>query len=140
MSGWNDQYRDPRLIPDRLVRMLPPEERKRLGRHCMTQEERQEKIDAKSEKVFQDQIASLLRHREIFFGQQRMDRRSNIVIGYPDFWFCYRGVPIALEAKVGSNQQTPEQIEAQRKMTENGWNYYVVRSLTEVKEILERIG
>ena len=137
MSGWNDQFRDPALIPVNVLRMMPEAERRRIGKAGMLPEERQAELETRTEKNLQNQIANYLRQHDIFFGCQRMDRRSNIVVGWPDFWFVFRGVPIALEAKVGNRKQEPAQLAAQIRMERDGWRYCVVRSVEEVKAILD---
>jgi hypothetical protein len=115
---------------------MPEEERQRLGKAGMLPEESLARAEVKLEKELQRDIGNVLRLRDIFFGCQRMDRKSNIVEGYPDFWFVYRKKPIALEVKVGANKQTPKQVEAQRRMEADGWRYKVVRSIQEVMEVL----
>jgi hypothetical protein len=143
MSGWNAQYRDPRLLPDKLVRMLPLEERKRLGRHCMTQEERQEKIDAKSEKQLQENIASLIRQRGITFNVSRMDRATTGKIGWPDFTFALPrkpyGIPCAIECKLPGQEPTREQVECMMALVRDGWFVRVVRSEQEFLDALKEL-
>lgn len=131
MSGWNTQYSDPRLIPDRIVRMLPPEERQRLGRHCATAEERQARIDAKSEKELQERIASLLRQRQIEFFRQRMDRQTTGTVGWPDFTFCLDGLFCAVEVKLPGQHPTAEQLACMARLMRDGAFVRVVRSEAE---------
>jgi hypothetical protein len=126
-------------IPENYLRLMSPEDREPLGKAGMTLPEIEEKNDVASEKKLQDLIENYLTLRDIFVGRQRMDKKSNMALGWPDFVFAYKGKPIALEVKVGSNKQTPEQLHAERLMIQNGWAYYVVRSLPEVKAILDAI-
>ncbi len=123
-------------IPDHILKLMPKEDRP-AGVIGMTRTEINEVQETKSEKELQNLIQNYLGLRGIFAGRQRMDKRSNLVIGWPDVFFSYKGIPIALECKVGAGKQTQEQKEAQVKMEANGWRYFEVRSLQEVKIILD---
>lgn len=135
--SWNGTYKDPRLIPDRIVRMLPPEERQRLGKHCATAEERQARLDAKSEKELQERIASLLRQRQIEFNRSRMDRATTGTVGWPDFTFCVAGLMVCLEVKLPGQHPTAEQTACMARLMRDGAFVRVVRSEAEFLAALE---
>lgn len=124
-------------MSDRARAMIAPEHRKELG--IMTHDEVVEKNEAQSERDLQNQIADYLRQRDIVPFNQRMDRKSNMVEGAPDFLCCYHAIPLAFECKVGSNKQTPEQNNMELAMTRNGWRYYIIRNLAEVRAVLVAI-
>lgn len=125
-----------KFLPDHILSKMPKDARPE-GAAGMTRPEIAEAQEIKSERELQNQIASYLSVRDIFFGRQRMDKRSNMTLGWPDFAMAYKGVPIALECKVGTGKQSEEQAKAQVRMEANGWRYFEVRSLAEVKIILD---
>lgn len=136
MTGWNDQYRDPRLIPDRIIEMMPPEARAKLGRHCKTNAERQAAIEAKSEKKLQENIAALLRQRNIRFNVSRMDRATTGVVGWPDFTFAVKGRACAFEVKLPGQEPTKEQVQVMLDLVRDGWFVRIVRSEAEFLQAL----
>lgn len=140
MNGWNSNYHDPRLLPDKIVRMMPPEERQRLGNHCLTCEERQQKTEAKSEKKLQENIAALLRQRGITFNQSRMDRKTTGRIGWPDLTFAVKGRACAIEVKLPGQEPTPEQVSCMIGLIKDGWFVRVVRSESEFLQALADAG
>lgn len=115
---------------------MSPEDRASLGPTANTIVDAVTIADPKAEKELQRQIAGYLRTREIYFGVQRMDKKSTNVVGLPDFVFPYYGKFVALEAKTPVGKQSPEQIEAQQKIEAAGGIYAVVRSVQEVAAVL----
>lgn len=128
---------DPNQMSDRARAMIAPEHRRELG--ISTREEVEEQNDILSERELQNQICDYLRTKDIVVSCQRMDRRSNVAIGMADMLLCYFSVPLAFECKVGRNEQTREQNEMELKMIRNGWRYYIIRNLSEVRAILTAI-
>ena len=57
--------------------------------------------------------------------------------GIPDIIVCHKGQFIALEAKVGSNQPTRLQAATIKQIRKAGGIALVVRSVDEVKEIMQ---
>ena len=112
------------------------EDRKELG--ITTREEDQSRFSERIERKLQEDICSLLRLREVVYIRPAMCKKSALPVGWPDFTFCYHGAPIALECKAGYNRCTDEQLEMHAKMRQNGWNVYEIRSLVEVKDILDQ--
>ncbi len=123
--------------PDVFRDKIDAADRQALG--LKTKAQRIEKIERTSERELQDQIAGLLRVKGIAFAQQRMDRKSNVAKGWPDFVFAHYARPIAFEVKTGRNQQTEEQYQTQNTMELNGWSYHVIRELDQVLTILKAI-
>ncbi len=116
---------------------IDPSHRKELG--IRTIEEVDQHIEEQSERNLQNQICDYLRTKNIVVSCQRMDRRSNVAIGMADMLLCHHAVPLAFEIKVGTNKQTPEQNHMELAMTRNGWRYYIIRNLAEVRAILMAI-
>lgn len=141
---------DPKLLPLNVVRLMPAEERKRLG--YMTPTESQAKLDAQSEKELHEQVANLLRLRGVrFLGHSRMDKRSTRTVGEPDFIFVldvfmakgscdtHSAVPCAIELKRLGEQPRPEQVRCLADMASDGWHTLVATTLQEVKEWLDSL-
>jgi hypothetical protein len=142
MSGWNQQYKDSRFLGDNIIRMLPPEERKRLGYvragAGLTSEERRAKADQRAEKKLQENIAALLRQRGITFNQSRMDRETTGKVGWPDFTLAIKGRAIAIEVKKRFGEEpTKEQVACMMGLVKDGWFVRVVRSEAEFLEALK---
>lgn len=121
-------------LPEKFRRRMQKEDR--TTPETRTNDDAREKNEAKSEKALQALIMSYLRGKEIEPGCQRMDRKSNMALGWPDIVFAFHGVPVALEVKVGANKQTPEQVALQSRLEADGWLYFVVRSLDDVIKAL----
>lgn len=82
-----------------------------------------------TEKELHGQIVKLLREMRIPYANARMDRRSTLAVGYPDFTFPHRGRFVAWEAKVGTNKLTPEQEAYRDQIEAHGGSYRVIRTL-----------
>jgi hypothetical protein len=130
-------------IPPNILKRMRPEDRP-AGVAGMLPEEIQDKVCAKAEKELQNKIMGWLEIQGIFAGRQRMDKKSNIRIGYPDIWFCWKAGgethPMAIECKIASHKQTAEQVEAEQRMVKDGWLYLVITSLPELIESLKMLG
>lgn len=125
-------------IPEHILKRMNKEDRPD-GIPGMTRSEIDQKNEIKSERQIQNQIYNYLTLLGIVFYNARMDKRSTIGVGLPDFAFAFHGVPVALEVKALTGKVTEEQNKCQLKMSLNGWQVYVVQSLSQVKIILESI-
>jgi hypothetical protein len=144
-------------FPDHILRMIDFAERQKLGKHFRTMNEIQTEGERISERKLHVQIRNLLSLKGIVFLEQRMDKRSRGVKGWPDFTasvviqkpskvdptnvMC---VPIAIawEVKLPGKKLSPEQEEISRKMTAfpNGWHYRVIHSVDEALDDLRNFG
>lgn len=59
--------------------------------------------------------------------------------GFPDIIVFMNGKTIGLEIKTPTGRQSAEQKIMEQKMKEQGAEYYVVKSLEEVKQIIEEL-
>ena len=66
----------------------------------MTASEALRKAEVKGERDLHKAIEGLLRVHEIETIRSRMDKRSTINVGAPDFMFAYHGKAIAFEIKL----------------------------------------
>lgn len=84
-----------------------------------------------TEKELHRQLSDLLRSMGVPFGHARMDKRSTLAVGYPDFTFPFGGKFVAWEAKVGKNKLSPEQEAFRRQIEICGGVYRVITNLDE---------
>ena len=101
--------------------------------------EAREKALNKDEKEIQRQIGDFLRLLRVEFINPPMHKHSFLPEGWPDFTFCYKGHPLAMECKTWNERPRPEQNARMAKLSENGWQVHVVRSLMDVQDILRDI-
>ena len=95
------------------------------------------KADEVAEKVIQTQILQYLRLHDIFVIHQPMNKRSQLPPGTPDFIMAIGGRAVAIEVKTESGHLSEDQERVRDQMVCNLWDYYLVRSVEAVKEILE---
>lgn len=110
-----------------------------MGKLGFTMEELILRDRAKNEKQLQNNIVRLLGLHGVVAIRQRMDKKSNVVVGCPDILCAIHGTPCAFEAKMPGEKPTKDQYDIQEKMRLNGWRVFLVHDLHEVKNILEAI-
>lgn len=128
-----------KVIPENIRRRMRPEDRQAIGKPAMTNADAQAKIDGKRERELQENIAALLRQRNIWFARQRMDKRATSSLGQPDFLFSVNGKACAFEVKLPSGKLSDDQMRAIIAMNNNGWRVYVIHSEQEALQQLEAI-
>lgn len=135
---------DPKLLPPNVVRLMDPEEKKRLG--YVSPERAKAKQDDKAERVLHDQVASLLRLRGVkFLGHSRMDKKTGRTEGEPDYEFAYKppgyahALPCAIELKRPGELPTKDQVLCQLDMVFDGWRVLTADNLEQVKEWLDSL-
>lgn len=126
-------------IPPNILKCMPPEDRKPLGKAGKTNDEIAVEQAVKSERQLQDNISRLLRIRGIAFFRQRMDRRTTGTVGQPDFLFAINGHACAFEAKMPDNHPTKEQLDVHRAMRANGWSVWLIYSEREAVDVLNEL-
>lgn len=129
-----------KVIPENIRRCMPREDRQAIGQAAMTNADAQAKIDGKRERELQENIASLLRQRNIWFMRQRMDRKTTGTVGAPDFLFAINGKACAFEVKLPGENPTEDQGKCMLAMEDDGWFVRVVRSEMEAIQQLELIS
>lgn len=126
------------VIPEHLLKRMNTADRAKLGKAGRTNDEIAIINQARQECQLQEQVAAYLRLRGVrWFYRARMDRRTTAPVGTPDFLFVCRGKAYALEVKVPGGRVSDEQTETLLMMRADGWCAEVVRSIADVKKILE---
>jgi hypothetical protein len=127
------------ILPEKTLRMVCAEDRKKMGRAGVTSAEAQAKFEAKSERQMHKDIIGLLNNRGIYFVHSRMDKRTTNAVGTLDFYLCVKGRFIALECKAMNGKLSPEQEKVIDHLIRNGATVVIVRDLGQVKIVLDQI-
>jgi hypothetical protein len=144
-------------FPDHILRMIDFAERQKLGKNFRTMDEIQTRAEHIGERKLHAQIRNLLSLKGIIYLEQRMDKPSRGVKGWPDFTFAVLlnkpnkvdptnvtcvPIPCAWECKVGNSKLRPEQEELLRRLQAppNAWRVKVIRSLQEAADELITLG
>ncbi len=131
---------DPKHIPQNILRLMPKAHRAPLGKAGVTTAEATAQHAAREEKTLQDQMAALLRQRNLFFDWSRMDRKTTNRKGMPDFRIVLRGgKALMVEAKVPGGELS----DAQREVFTEYWDktgdvVHIVLRLEEFRELLDQ--
>jgi VRR-NUC domain len=100
---------DATTLPDHFLEKLFPEERKRLGKAGMTAAEAQEKYQARVEKEMRLHFSNWLMLRAIPFVTARHDKKSTIMVGWPDYTVLWDNRVLCVEFKMAGQKPRPEQ-------------------------------
>jgi len=137
-----------------LIKLISKRDRVALG--LRTQDELAAAAAVKTEKELHRHIGNLLRLRGIEFFESRMDRKSTMKIGTPDFLFCVAFKPrpdnttkslltwpiaIGWEIKMPGKDLDPEQAAMAERMSSapNGWRCQVIHSVDEAIAELRKL-
>ena len=128
----------PSEVPDKIKRLMSPQDRKSLGDFAETTQEIQERVEAKSEKVLHDQIVCLLGRSGVkFFGHGRMDKPSAYTVGWPDFVIPLpNGTTLYWEVKNGIKPPRKEQVECLQYLHESGHKAALIQYYSDAVNIL----
>jgi hypothetical protein len=125
------------ILPDNILTHMAAKDRKSLGKAGMTREESITAMEIRSERDLQNQIASYLYHKRIWFHRTRMDKKTTGPVGTPDFIFAVNGRPIAWEVKLPGKELSFDQASVMAEMFGNSWCCATVRSVAEAKHLLD---
>jgi hypothetical protein len=127
------------ILPNHfLEKIADPKDRKALG--LKTTEETRKELIEQTEKELHEQIFALLWRNEVVYIHAPMFRRSQLLPGWPDFTFCYRGVALVWECKVGGEEPTEEQRKMLVRLRANGWRIEIIESLEQAQNVLKEIN
>jgi hypothetical protein len=126
------------ILPQNIVDRMAPADRAAIGQKTST--EAREAAIVKSERELQKQIAGYLRLLNVPFYQSRMDRKTTMQKGTPDFLVCRKGRFVAWEVKTPwCAVLRPEQaIERAKILSEHG-DWRLITSLAEAQAHLREI-
>lgn len=126
------------VLPDNVLRCLPPDIRKGLGKAGVTAEEAEAIIAAKGEKFLQSTISNYLRLHGVPFLWNRMDRKHTGVVGTPDFVCFVNGKLLLWEVKTPTGKVSPEQIKFHDELKKQGFEVSIIRTFEEAANQLKK--
>jgi hypothetical protein len=127
------------VLPEHILKLMTSADRKRYGAGALTAAEAIEKAKAGEEAKLQSEVRQYLNLHNIEFINPSMKRRSALPLGWPDFTFVYRSVPIVVECKTDVGRLSKEQKEMRLKLANNGWTYVLAKSLADVQTVFRII-
>ena len=96
--------------------------------------------DHQEEQRIQGEILGWLRSNGYEPGYSRMDKKSNLPLGWPDIFLAAKnGRAVAVEVKTPAGKTSDDQDERIFSMRRSGWAVEVVRSLADVQAFLNHI-
>ena len=95
-------------LPENIRKCLPIALRTCLNTRTAIEEA--EVFGQKTEKLIHAKFEAWLRLNEIPFIHSRMDKKSTIRVGWPDFSICFGGKMVFVEFKLPGKELSPEQI------------------------------
>jgi hypothetical protein len=130
---------NPPVLPQRLIDLMSPADRAKLGKAGRTTLEIFREVEEQSERDLHRDIVRYLNVLGVPFAHARMDKKSSIAVGYPDFSFPYRGRFVAWEAKVRGRPLDADQQRTREMIEKHGGQFAVIRGLEDAKNHLREI-
>lgn len=115
---------------------MPEKERKRMGKAGMTKAEAHAKFRSGREKELQRQVWNHLNRNQIYFEDDRMDKKTSGKKGRADFRCCVAGLWLSLECKTEAGTLTKEQAAEAARLRASGGRFAVVFSLQDAIEAI----
>jgi len=126
------------ILPQNIVNCMAPADRAALGQKTST-EARADAI-AKDEREIQKSIVGYLRLLNVPFYQSRMDRKTTMQKGTPDFLICRKGRFVAWEVKTPwCAVLRPEQAKERASILSEQGEWRLITSLAEAQAHLREI-
>lgn len=128
-----------KVLPEHILKRMNPADRAPLGKAGVTCAEANAKHDQRRETLLQKDMANLLAQRELFHLRSRMDKRTTLPKGMPDFFIVLPGGRIlAVEAKVEGGDLSDDQ----RRVFGQYWSQtknvvHIVWNLEQFRELLD---
>jgi hypothetical protein len=129
----------PAVLSQGFLKGLPEEERKRLGRAGMTQEEANATFNRGEEKILKGLVLNELNRRGAWVFDQPMCKKTRGRPGVPDIIGCYRGYFFALELKAAGEPLKREQAQEAVMIRKANGRFCLAYSLSDVIELLRGI-
>ena len=122
----------PNVPSEGFLRALPDAERRRLGKAGITAAEAIQTFRRGQEKELQKQVASYLDLNEIYFENDRMDKKTSGKVGRADFRICYRGKWVSAECKAEGCTLEPTQAFQAARLRKSGGHFLLVFRLLDL--------
>jgi hypothetical protein len=98
-----------KVIPSHILEKMNPEDRAPLGPAGFTRKECEEIYCKKTEKKLHQDFEQWLRLNDLPYIHSRMDKKTSIQNGAPDFIVFANGFTVCIEFKVGNNKTSDDQ-------------------------------
>lgn len=95
-----------------------------------------DKTEIKSESALHEKILEYCKAKRWAAIHGRMDKRSGITTGAPDFVIFATGKVLIVECKTKTGKQTTEQLGFQMMLEREGHEYHIVRSFYEFLKLV----
>jgi hypothetical protein len=122
----------PNVLSEGFLQALPEHERKRLGKAGITAAQAIQTFRRGQEKELQKQVASYLDLNEIYFENDRMDKKTSGKVGRADFRICYRGKWISAECKAQGCTLESAQASQAARLRKSGGHFVMVFRLMDL--------
>lgn len=139
------------VLPDKLLKLVD-----KRDRHLVKGKTFDEVMAMAKEKVerdIHDKIEGLLRRLDVVYVHSRMDRKTTIGVGLPDFmfsvvtdtmahapWEIVRSVAIEVKLPGEDLDEEQENVRAAMQCRPNAWAYHVVYSYAEALAVVRDLG
>ena len=118
---------------------LPVQERLKLGRAGITQQEANATYQRGQEKELKALALNLLNLKGAWIFEQRMDKSTRGRRGSPDILVCFKGFFIAIELKAENQRMSTEQAAEAARIRKAGGFFILAFRLEDILEELQRI-
>lgn len=128
------------VLPNHLLKLVPPEIRATMGKAGMTAEEAEAACVAKNEKHMHEQFTRWLEfHRnDIYWDHARMDKATSNRVGHPDFVIQRGGKALNIELKMPGGKLRNNQKEVHEWLASAGAVVYTCYSAQEAIAITRK--
>jgi hypothetical protein len=128
-----------KVVPEHFLKLMSAEDRKPLGKAGFTSAEVREICTKKAEKEMHEVFTQWLNLNNIYHVHSRMDKKSTIAKGTPDFTIVYGGKGFFIEFKTPQNTLSDEQKVHMKKIMASGTQYFLCYDAKEAIEVTRKI-
>jgi hypothetical protein len=132
------------LIPENLLKLMSPADRRQYGRAGWTLAEVQERVDGRLERKEHVIVVSWCALNEIPCRHDRTDRKTTGNLGWPDFTIIYAGNALLGEMKIGRNKLSTDQTRVIGTLSATGTSvqiwYSGAEAIESIKTWLQTLG
>ena len=133
------------IVPEHILRLMSPEDRKALGAGAITAAEATERAlgrrEREEQKIFNTWLNVKSTERKLYSINPRSDKASTIRVGHPDYSiFLPNARVLFMEMKVDGGELSKDQVQCIELLSELGYRVEIpwsaARAISLVKEFL----